>query len=715
MSIQMVSQEERITRIKENFRFLRKERIIIYGTGKIATFTIKALSHCNIVAVLDGTKYFGTFEGKPILAWDDISKQDDINVIIIASSETYYKEIYNRIYTKAFTLGIRVYNAGGHLMEMLPWKVYLREDIRYFKKNKEDLFRKIAKYDAISFDLFDTLIMRKTLVPDDVFDIVENNICKKGIYVENFKRYRKDAEIKAGLGNIYSIYKNLQKMLDLTDVQRDLIMQEEISCEKFCLIPRKVVVEAMEYALALGKRVNIISDMYLPAEILNNILENLGITGYEKIYVSCDYGVGKWNGLFDIYIKDIRGETYLHIGDNLYGDIQSAQKSGIDAYYIRKAYDMLKSSAIRDIIAWANNVNERSIIGLVISEVLNNPFAMCGTTGSINISNWKSFAGMFVFPISVIYMQGLLEQLKEKPYDGVLLTARDCFLIKKLWDILIGLPIGKEFSKIKVHYFQVSRKLALSAALETEDDICELGNYQRTVVDVWNCLKDIMEESNILPYDNKKYSSYEKYFLVQKDALFEASKEVREKYYKYMNRENIIVKGAYLVCDLGSVGTVHNALNKIFKTELDGFYLQRGYSSIQRNLSVHSLYDGKKTEDIGNSIIRYIYMLESIFSAPHPSVASVDDSGNIIYGKEKRTEKAIDEMLYIQEETVIIWKEYMEFMYIPEVKVHKELPESMLSVVEIAELEGECRAIMDWVQYDDIRDESYNLFHFNDY
>ena len=53
----------------------------------------------------------------------------------------------------------------------------------------------------------------------------------------------------------------------------------------------------MEYAIAQGKEVAIISDMYLPSEIITDILNSLGIKGYTKLYVSCDYGVSKCNCL----------------------------------------------------------------------------------------------------------------------------------------------------------------------------------------------------------------------------------------------------------------------------------------------------------------------------------------------------------------------------------------------------------------------------------
>ena len=41
---------------------------------------------------------------------------------------------------------------------------------------KQELINKIQDYEIISFDVFDTLIMRKTMFPVDVFDIISQKI-----------------------------------------------------------------------------------------------------------------------------------------------------------------------------------------------------------------------------------------------------------------------------------------------------------------------------------------------------------------------------------------------------------------------------------------------------------------------------------------------------------------------------------------------------------
>ena len=42
--------------------------------------------------------------------------------------------------------------------------------------SRAELIHAISEHEIISFDVFDTLIMRKTLYPEDVFEIVQNRL-----------------------------------------------------------------------------------------------------------------------------------------------------------------------------------------------------------------------------------------------------------------------------------------------------------------------------------------------------------------------------------------------------------------------------------------------------------------------------------------------------------------------------------------------------------
>ena len=56
--------------------------------------------------------------------------------------------------------------------------------------NKQKLLDMIDAADVISFDLFDTLVMRKTKSYTDVFELIEYRLKERGIYITDFSKQR---------------------------------------------------------------------------------------------------------------------------------------------------------------------------------------------------------------------------------------------------------------------------------------------------------------------------------------------------------------------------------------------------------------------------------------------------------------------------------------------------------------------------------------------
>lgn len=177
----------------------------------------------------------------------------------------------------------------------------------------------LSRYEIISFDVFDTLVFRKCDKPSDIFDVLGR---KYGVV--DFKEKRIKAEQKArqlsgkpsGEISIYDIYQCYSGELPM---DKTLAVAKEIDVEKEYIFAnpfmKKVFVKLMER----NKRVIVVSDMYLPGKVLNDILQNCGYTGFEALFVSGDVGCNKWFGeLQNFAIKQIRAEncSFVHIGDN---------------------------------------------------------------------------------------------------------------------------------------------------------------------------------------------------------------------------------------------------------------------------------------------------------------------------------------------------------------------------------------------------------------
>ena len=279
--------------IYEQFQDLKGKKILIYGTGVIAKRIIDNLSDFNFVGIIDRLHFSGEINGIPIKMWDEVY-EGDAEVVIIASLPANYGIIYERIIDRCIALDMKIYGANGkNLIPYYGIRFMSVENNKYFNKNEAELIKKIKKYEAISFDLFDTLVMRKNLEPTDLFDIVGQRIQNKGIIIPNLKKCRREAELQSNGGNIYTV---LQQMLNLSKEEQMKILEEELQCEKEDIIPRRSMTRIMAKAHNMGKKVSIITNMYLPKNILKDILREKGITEYDHILVSFEFGVEKGNG-----------------------------------------------------------------------------------------------------------------------------------------------------------------------------------------------------------------------------------------------------------------------------------------------------------------------------------------------------------------------------------------------------------------------------------
>lgn len=102
-----------------------------------------------------------------------------------------------------------------------------------------------------------------------------------------------------------------------------MLLQLELKIERLELSARLEIKDLYDYAVSLRKEVMIISDMYLPADFIGEILYANGYMSHSKLYVSSATGVLKSTGnMFRFVLKNTgyRTQDVLHIGDNILGD-----------------------------------------------------------------------------------------------------------------------------------------------------------------------------------------------------------------------------------------------------------------------------------------------------------------------------------------------------------------------------------------------------------
>ena len=201
----------------------------------------------------------------------------------------------------------------------------------------EKMWEKIYDFEYVSFDIFDTLLFRTVLSPEDVFDIVQYRYNEKhDNKIRNFKETRTRYEIKlrdSDKNREITLEKIYNSLPYTEEIKKELCYLEKNTEINNC-IPNMPMLELMQKCSEYNKKIIIVSDMYLDRDTIEKMLRKIGITCRYRLFLSSEEGVTKKSGrLFPkvIDILGVKSSDIIHIGDNEYSDIKMAEKAGIKA------------------------------------------------------------------------------------------------------------------------------------------------------------------------------------------------------------------------------------------------------------------------------------------------------------------------------------------------------------------------------------------------
>lgn len=209
---------------------------------------------------------------------------------------------------------------------------------------------------VISFDIFDTLLLRPVRTEQEKFNLLDASFRKLMDTHVSFARLRTMAEaslrrkvIRHELAGedflIDDIYRVLEEEFGLEHDTAASMLHAERELEKHLCRPRKSGRLLYEKALASGRRVILLSDMYLNGQNLSRLLAGCGYPGKPEIYVSSETGLLKSTGSMFRKLPEILGvepSQIMHIGDSLASDIRPAEEAGIRAVHLPGTMDVFE-------------------------------------------------------------------------------------------------------------------------------------------------------------------------------------------------------------------------------------------------------------------------------------------------------------------------------------------------------------------------------------
>lgn len=336
----------------------------------------------------------------------------------------------------------------------------------------------LPEVEVVSFDLFDTLMVRRTHDPDlvkiPVARFISSMANDNGIDLsfQQIQEIRDEIEqrFRDETGGKFDDHeahyptfmaKTLRNIF--TDKYDDDILKTvteyELKMENAMLVPRLELVRWLEKISEQGKRIVVISDMYLPSDHLKVLLDHAGLLNLcENVFSSADSFLAKASGKGYEFVQkslDVSANQWMHIGDNPISDGLKADEFGVHALVLQDTEELRRRAIAaryyfygRKRAFWKGRALQQLMAPL---EGENIPRSALYTEG-------YNFFG----PLVGMFVQSVAEHCRENGITKIFFLSREGWMFKQVWEKIM--PFLFPDNKIpEVEYLYVSR-LSLAGA-----------------------------------------------------------------------------------------------------------------------------------------------------------------------------------------------------------------------------------------------------------
>jgi FMN phosphatase YigB (HAD superfamily) len=316
------------------------------------------------------------------------------------------------------------------------------------------LERRLEGVDVVSFDVFDTLVVRTVARPVDAFRIAHERLNESANHylALDMAQYRIEAEAslreeasRRGLSpdciRLDEIVARLAERTALPDSIGTAWRNAELETERLVFRPSPWGVAAFELAKAMGKEIVLVSDTYFPPEFVEDIVRGVGIDGWKRLFASCENGRAKSDGSqFALLLAEYADERILHIGDNPESDGWRPRSFGVDVLEVPN-----QPHAMRDQVGPAEVLNGPLIFGHLqidgtrlknVQRSLVNGCVAQMLQGQVDDAYVLGYGALG--PLLTGYVQWLHAAAVDAGISDLLFLARDGYLVMEAYRALFG-------------------------------------------------------------------------------------------------------------------------------------------------------------------------------------------------------------------------------------------------------------------------------------
>lgn len=427
----------------------------------------------------------------------------------------------------------------------------------------------------VSFDVFDTCLIRRCGRPEKIWDLMAERLFDKDDTRNkmSFTGNRSCVEGKLNyLGKNHPNLKDLYSELNVEQWNLDVetVLNLELTVEEEELLPNPSILTIIEDYRSRGYTISFISDMYLPSSFIKQILQKFSFCKEnEQVYVSTECKAGKFDGtLFDFIFEHTKtkAKQWIHYGDNKTSDYLIPKSKGVKSFLVDNTdFTSEEKRWLSDAKFYPHKHEIELWTGLC--RVVRLQLSQCPES---------AMAVDFIASNYVPYVFWILKVAEKRNLNRVYFLGRDGHIYYEIAKV-----VYKNFSNIEISYLKISRKAIYSCMFLEGNSYeldCTIGNSDgRTVEEL---LSQISIQYDELSAETKKsFSRDTRLFKRNKLPLFleslrnndaillkNNSSICRKKLFGYLNQEGVFSENLNVAfVDLGWLGSCRCNLNYILK------------------------------------------------------------------------------------------------------------------------------------------------------
>ncbi|MBY0475978.1 MAG: PIG-L family deacetylase [Nitrosomonas sp.] len=450
---------------------------------------------------------------------------------------------------------------------------------------------------VVIVDIFDTLLTRPLLTPEICKNIVAHRaggdagklyLALRAI-AETEARQKADRDI--GLDAIFDEFSILSG-LSFEAVKRLRNLEETIEME--IVTPRPEVIDLLQFAITLGKRVILADDTCLPKSLVEGMLQRHNINGWHALYLSSDNGLRKNSG--ELYRQlliqeNVSPSEVIVIGDNEHSDVQIPGDMEMKALHVMRPTELARAmprlESIMERSLYCDDLNKQLTLGTIAQGNFNSLFFPHFNPADLVPSTPWAIGYTVVGPLILSFVQWLAAKAAADGIQHLYFLAREGQILKTVYDRWVS----NDAHAIVSDYLVLSRRAVTVPMISSFDDILQIARTQYYS----NHLSEFIQVRYGLVLSHEELDNFARLGLWSRNKLVSVENEnidhlvpvlqaleqrilnnaqaERPGLLAYLNNLGLNAVQKSAVVDIGYAATIQGYLNRLMDPTIHGYYL----------------------------------------------------------------------------------------------------------------------------------------------